>query len=179
MYVFLNIYTYLHGNMHAKLVYVWLHTYILFHACLHVYKHRLHAYLGTWIDLSTDSDVCPSTHTYIHTYMVIYTCIFIQVCLSLSVCLSVSLYIYMLQALKLGYKRNIMAHAWWGKGDRSGMLADAQVSWHDSLHMCKGFPTQSAEADDCDVIWWHHWCLCMYIGGRNKKEVCMRPGGLV
>ena len=26
----------------------------------------------------------------------------------------------MSQAIKLGYKRSIMAHAWWGKGDRLG-----------------------------------------------------------
>ena len=38
------------------------------------------------------------------------------------------IYRYMSQVLKLGYERNIMAHMWWGKGDRSGMPVDVQVS---------------------------------------------------
>ena len=37
--------------------------------------------------------------------------------------------LYMSQVLKLGYKGNVAVCAWWGKGDRSGMLADVQVSW--------------------------------------------------
>ena len=49
--------------------------------------------------------------------------------------------IYMSQVLKLGYKRNIMARARQGKGERSGMPVDVQASWHDStLHVQRSFP---------------------------------------
>ena len=41
--------------------------------------------------------------------------------------------------LKLGYKRNVTAHAWWGKGDRSGTLVDAQVSQNDSTAHAQRF----------------------------------------
>ena len=59
----------------------------------------------------------------------------------------------MSEALKLGYKRYVMVCPWWGKGNRSGMLADAQMSWHDSTAQCvKVFPTQNAETDNSDII---------------------------
>ena len=44
-----------------------------------------------------------------------------------------------------------MACVWQGKGNRLGMLADAQLSWHDSM-CAKVFPSSNAEADDSDVI---------------------------
>ena len=34
--------------------------------------------------------------------------------------------------MKLGYKRYIAVHAWVGKGNRLGMPANVQVSWHNS-----------------------------------------------
>ena len=34
----------------------------------------------------------------------------------------------MSQVQKLGYERYIAVHVWWGKGNRLGMLADAQTS---------------------------------------------------
>ena len=36
------------------------------------------------------------------------------------------------QALKVGFERYGTVHVWQGKGDRLGMLADAQAGWHDS-----------------------------------------------
>ena len=51
-------------------------------------------------------------------------------------------YIYMSQMQKFGYKRSVVAHAWWGKGNRLGMLADVQASLHDStVHVQRFFPT--------------------------------------
>ena len=42
------------------------------------------------------------------------------------------MFVYMSQAPKVGYERYGMVRAWWGKGDRSGTLADVQVCWHNS-----------------------------------------------
>ena len=58
----------------------------------------------------------------------------------------------MSQLQKLGYERYIAAHAWWGKGKRSGILADAQANPHDSTaHVQRFFPPK------CRSRWqWHH-----------------------
>ena len=47
--------------------------------------------------------------------------------------------VYVLQAQKLGYERYVAVHAWWGKGNRLGMLADAQASQHDSTAHAQRF----------------------------------------
>ena len=41
------------------------------------------------------------------------------------------MYIYMSQVQKLGYEGCVVVRAWQGKGNRLGMPADTQVSWHD------------------------------------------------
>ena len=40
--------------------------------------------------------------------------------------------VYVSQVQKMGYGRYIVVHAWLRKGDRSGTLADVQVSRHNS-----------------------------------------------
>ena len=45
------------------------------------------------------------------------------------------------QVLRLGCKRYVVVHAWWGMGNRSGMLADVQGSLLDSTaHVQRFFP---------------------------------------
>ena len=77
----------------------------------------------------------------------------------------------MSEALKLGYKRNVMVHAWWGKGDRLGMPADVQVSQHDSTVLVQRFFLPKVQKqmtvmlfDDFTDI------LLTYIRGRNKRK---------
>ena len=79
--------------------------------------------------------------------------------------------IYMSQVQKLGYKRSIVAHAWWAKGNRSGMLADVQASQHNSTaHVQRFFPPKMQKQmtvmsfDDVTDI------LLMYIGGGYKRK---------
>ena len=83
------------------------------------------------------------------------------------------------QVLKLGYRRYRMVHVWWGKGDRSGMLADVQASWHDStVHVQRFFPPKVQKQvivtlfDDVTDI------LLMYIGGWNKRKHAQDLGSL-
>ena len=102
------------------------------------------------------------------------------------VCIHVCIYgcmhahMHMSQAQKLGYNRSVAAGVWWGKGNRTQMLADAQASWHDStVHLQRFFPpkmqkqTTVKSFDDVTDV------LLMYIRGRYKKETCMRPRGSV
>ena len=45
------------------------------------------------------------------------------------------------QAQKMGFERYVAVHAWLGKRDRLWMLADVQVSQHDStVHAQRFFP---------------------------------------
>ena len=59
---------------------------------------------------------------------------------------------YVSQASTFGYKQYVMVHAWWGMGNRSGMQADVQASWHDSTaHVQRFFPPK------CRGRWkWHY-----------------------
>ena len=64
-----------------------------------------------------------------------------------------------------------------GKRNKSGMLVDVQVSWHNSTaHAWKFFPpkvqkqTTVLSFDDVTDI------LLKYLGVRYKKEACTRPG---
>ena len=75
------------------------------------------------------------------------------------------------QALKLGYKRSIVAHAWRGKGNRSETLADAQAIQHKSTaHVQRFFPPKMQKQmtvtsfDDVTDL------LLMYIGGQYKRK---------
>ena len=54
----------------------------------------------------------------------------------------------------MGYGRYITVHVWLGKGNRLGMLVDAQASWHKSTahHMHKGFSQLNEGADDSAII---------------------------
>ena len=70
----------------------------------------------------------------------------------------------------MGCKRYGKVHAWQGKGNRSGMLADLQASHHDSTAHAQRFflpkvqkqMTVTSFDDVTDVL--------MYIGGRNKRK---------
>ena len=66
------------------------------------------------------------------------------------------------QVLKLGYERHVMVYAWWGIGNRLGMPVDVQV--------LEGFSHPNVEADDSDIIWWHHWCPSYVYWGRYKRK---------
>ena len=136
------------------------------HTCLHVYIYNnayLHTYILLYTHIYTDSCMFP---TYIHMNIYPYTYL--------------HTYVYMSQALKLGYERNVMTCALWGKGNRTGMLVDVQVSQNDStVHVWRFFlpkvqkqRTVTSSDDVTDV-------LLMYIGGRDKKEAHTRPRGSV
>ena len=64
-----------------------------------------------------------------------------------------------------------MVHAWWGMGNRSGMLVDVQASWHDSTaHVQRFFPPKVQKQmkvmsfDDITDV------TLMYIGGRYERK---------
>ena len=61
------------------------------------------------------------------------------------------------QALKLGYERYVMVHAWQGMGNKLGMLADVQASQHNSTaHAQRFFPPK------CRHRWkWHHLMMSL------------------
>ena len=83
----------------------------------------------------------------------------------------------MSQVLKLGYERSVVVHAWKGMGNRLGMPADAQASWHDStVHAQRFFPPKMQKQmtvtsfDDVTDI------LLMNFGGRYKSRCTWDPG---
>ena len=71
------------------------------------------------------------------------------------------------QVQKMGYRRYIVVHAWLGKGDRSGMPADAQVSWHDfAVHVQRLFLPKWRSR------WlWHHLMMSLTSFLHNLREV--------
>ena len=95
--------TYLHGNMHAKPMYIWLHTEI--HACVYKYAYIFiwkHACIDTYINtyICTDSWMCVHAlkhtcmHAYTHTHR--YSCMSLhKICIHTPICVWLHTFIYM------------------------------------------------------------------------------------
>ena len=75
------------------------------------------------------------------------------------------------EAPKVGYKRYRTVHAWWGKGDRLAMLADAQACQHNStVHMQRFFPPKVQKQITVMSLDDVTDGLLTYIGGRDKRK---------
>ena len=152
------------------------------HSCKHAYTYRP-IYIPIYIPKCMHLYIIHAytynhTYTFMHVflYAVVSICIQHMCMLSLihtDLCMSV----YISQVLKLGYERYIMVPAWRGKGNRLGMLADAQVSWYDStVHVQRFFPPKVQ--NQMTVTWFNDVTdvLLMYIRDRYKKKHTWDPG---
>ena len=62
---------------------------------------------------------------------------------------------------------------------RVGMLTDVQVCQHDSTAYAQGFCHLKREADDHDIIRWHHCCYAYIEGWELYKESMHEPWVLI
>ena len=85
--------------------------------------------------------------------------------------------IYMSQAQKLGYRIQQDGSCIAARVGRVGTLTDVQAGQHDFAVHAQGFSCLKREADNCDIIGWHH-CHYVYVGGWELyKESTHEPWG--